>query len=151
MTRAGIRILPKRDDATVAPGMLAHLDQLDGFVIADPAPDVRGWKVVLPDGREVGTVDDLVVDTTELCARYLEVKIDRDVILADRDRWVLVPIAAARIDSARDVVTIERFPATGLADAARPQRDVPTPADERAACAYFEVEVSEAAGRPPEP
>ncbi|HEU4565852.1 MAG TPA: PRC-barrel domain-containing protein [Gemmatimonadaceae bacterium] len=132
-----IRIVPKYDDAAVAPGMLAPLSDLRGFMIADPAPDVRGWKVVLRDGGKVGKVDDLLVDTTRMVVRYLEVKVDRHVILSDEDTWVLVPVEAARFDRRDHVVVLHTLPAAGLAAAPRYQRGVPTPEQERAIRDYY--------------
>ena len=151
MNAVGIRVVPKSRDASVAPGMLAHLDDLEGFAVADPAPDVRNWEVVLPDGRRVGTVSDLIIDTTGLCARYLEVKLDRKVMLAERDTWTLVPLAAARLHRMREVVTIDRLPATGFAGASRGDGSVPTPEEERAVCAYFELDGPDAAANPMSP
>jgi len=42
-------------------------------MIAEPDPDIRGWKVVLTDGQPVGKVDDVIVDTSDMTVRYLEV------------------------------------------------------------------------------
>jgi sporulation protein YlmC with PRC-barrel domain len=134
-----LRVVPKSDDATVAPGMLAHLSGLQGFMIADPDPDIRGWKVVLPDGRRVGKVDDVLVDTSDLKVRYLEVKVDHDAIRTDEDTWVLVPVGAARLDEKDDVVVIDRLPKAGLGGAPRKERGrAPTAAHEREVRDYYE-------------
>ena len=63
-----IRIIAKRDDArAVAPGMLAHLSELgDDYMIVDPIPDFRDWKAIGPDGRPIGKVDDIIVDTSTM-------------------------------------------------------------------------------------
>jgi sporulation protein YlmC with PRC-barrel domain len=41
--------------------------------VADPAQDVRGYRVVDTDGREVGEVEDLILDRDERKVRFLEV------------------------------------------------------------------------------
>jgi sporulation protein YlmC with PRC-barrel domain len=132
-----IRIVPRNDDASVLPGMLLHLSDMKGFVVADPVPDFRGWEVLLRDGRRVGTVEDVIVDTTELEVMYVEVKVDRDVIAASEDTWVLVPASAAHIRDKDDRVVIDWLPIAGIAGAPRSSRRLPTHEDERAIQAYF--------------
>jgi sporulation protein YlmC with PRC-barrel domain len=136
MTRK-IRIVPKDDDASVLPGMLLHLSDIKGFMVADSVPDFRGWEVVLRDGRRVGTVDDLIVDTTALDVKYLEVKVDREVMAASEDTWVLVPATAAHIREKDDRVVVDWLPVAGIAGAPRSSRESPTHADERAIQDYF--------------
>jgi hypothetical protein len=52
------------------------LRNLRGYRIADGDPDVRGWEVVGGDGRRIGSVNDLLVDTAEGKVRYLDVHLD---------------------------------------------------------------------------
>lgn len=111
-----IEIVPKHDDARVEPGQLLHLDDMHGFMVADPVPDVRGWDVTLLDGRRVGSVDDLIVDTTDMTARYVEVKVDHEVLGTDEEGWVLIPVEAVRIDDAAGTVQVERLPRPELVD-----------------------------------
>ena len=138
-----IRLFPKDDDASVEPGELAHLSELSGYMVEDPAPDLRGWTVKLRDGRAVGKVDDLVVDTDHLVVRYLEVKVGRDFRQRDEDEWVLVPIRAGHLHDAEDVVVVDRLPAGGMARAPRSRRGqesrrAPTSAEALAVTAAFE-------------
>lgn len=49
------------------------------FGVAKDDPDVRNWTVATRDGRALGTVDDLIVDTGARKVRYLEVDVNRDV------------------------------------------------------------------------
>jgi sporulation protein YlmC with PRC-barrel domain len=133
-----IPVVPKDEDASVAPGLLTPLRHLHGFRIADGEPDIRGWKVVLSDGRRVGKVDDLIVDTTDLVVKYLEVKVDHEVLGTDEDTWRLVPIGAARLDEKDDVVVIDRLPAAGLADSPVRSRGAPTREQERALRDYYD-------------
>jgi sporulation protein YlmC with PRC-barrel domain len=134
-----IRIVPTRDDAVVPRGLLAHLSDLDGFMVADPVPDIRGWHVVLPNGRRVGKVDDLIVDTDQLTVKYLEVKVDSDVLLSDRETWVLVPVQSVPIRIEEDRVVIEHLPVAGIDAAPRSDGNVPTPEQEREIREFYEI------------
>jgi sporulation protein YlmC with PRC-barrel domain len=147
MADQGIPVVPTDDDASVAPGMLMHLTDMRGFTLPDPLPDVRGWKVVLPDGRRMGTVENLIVDTDSLEVKYLEVKVDHDVLGSDDDSWVLVPVSGARLDDQEDRVIVDRLPAGGVAGAPRQSagHPVPTRDQERAVRHYFGTD-SRAAG-----
>jgi hypothetical protein len=136
-----VRIIPKTSDATAAPGKLEHLKDLKGFMISDPAPDIRGWVVVLPDRRTVGTVDDLVVDTSDRSLRYVEVKAYHDVIGTEDDEWVLVPARTASIDDRGQRVIIERLPVDGFAAAPRFARGVPNKSQEQQIHDSFGVDI----------
>ncbi|HEV7990468.1 MAG TPA: PRC-barrel domain-containing protein [Gemmatimonadaceae bacterium] len=145
MNHRPIRVVPKTNDApAAAPGLLAHLSDLDDFMIADPTPDFRDWKVVLADGRRVGKVDDVLVDTSTMMVKYIELKVDHDVLLpevvpGEEDRWLLVPVELAHIDSDAANVVLDRLPAGGLANATRRARGLPTAGEERAILAYYEL------------
>jgi PRC-barrel domain protein len=52
------------------------LGKLPNYRIAAGDPDVRGWEVLGSDGRKIGEVDDLLVDTHRLRACYLDVTLD---------------------------------------------------------------------------
>lgn len=41
--------------------------------LADPAQDIRGIRVVDKDGKDIGEVDDLIIDRGETKVRFLEV------------------------------------------------------------------------------
>lgn len=136
-----IQIVAKRNDApAVMPGLLAHLSDLDDdYMIADPIPDVRGWTVTLPDRHRVGRVDDVVLDTAAMTAKYLEVKVDPEVLLGEKDRWVLVPVESVRLSADEARIVIDHLPAGGLADAPHNNRELPTNAQQRAILAYFDI------------
>jgi sporulation protein YlmC with PRC-barrel domain len=140
MNPLSIQIVPKRDDArALVPGKLADLGEIeDDYMIADPTPDFRGWKVTLPDGRRVGKVDEIIVDTSTMKAKYVEVKVDHDVLLSDEDRWVLVPIQSVSVDTDDRRVVIDHIPVGGLEHAPRYRGETPTPEEERVIIAYFE-------------
>jgi hypothetical protein len=95
---------------TTSRGKLRHLDDLEGFRLADGTPDLRGWDVSADDGQKLGEVVGLIVDTAARQVRYLEIELDDDVAsrfarandtLDPRTeplQHVLVPVGAARID-----------------------------------------------------
>lgn len=66
--------------AEAAEGRLVPLSELlHDHRIASGDPDVRGWAVVGSDGRKVGRIHDLLVDTGSKRVRYLDVELDRDL------------------------------------------------------------------------
>ena len=134
-----IQIVAKRKDAAaVATGLLSHLSDLDDdYMIADPVPDFRDWDVTLADGRRVGRLEDVVIDTSVMRVKYLEVKLDSHVVLADGGRWRLIPTEYARVDEAETRVVIDQLPSGGLAEAPRHRGLLPTEEEERLIQAYF--------------
>jgi photosynthetic reaction center H subunit len=89
------------------------LDQLDDFRVASGDPDVRGWEVMGADGRRLGEVDELLVDTSAMKVRYLDVDLDGEVG-GGADRHVLVPIGYARLDREHDRVIVDELAAADL-------------------------------------
>lgn len=88
------------------------LDQLDDFKVAEGDPDVRGWEVVGSDGRKIGEVDQLLVDTAAMKVRYLDVDVDNDLVAGatdSSDRHVLIPIGYARLDEESDRVIVDQL------------------------------------------
>lgn len=79
------------------------LNQLAGYRVADGEPDIRGWDVVTGDGRRLGKVDDLLVDTQANKVRYVDVDMDGD------NRHVTVPIGYARLEQGRHQVLVDRL------------------------------------------
>lgn len=93
--------------------MAAHdrivpLDQLDDFQVSEHDPDVRGWEVLGMDGRKIGEVDQLLVDTTLNKVRYLDVDIE-DGLAPGEDRHILVPIGYARLGEENEQVFVDRL------------------------------------------
>jgi hypothetical protein len=142
MNSRSIRIVPKKGDVkAVEPGVLAHLDDLEGdYELADGIPDFRNWKVTLADGREVGRTGDLIVDTSTMAGKYIEVKVDKEVALGDEDRWVLVPADSVRLDDDEDRVVLDRLPAGGLAGAPLRGNQLPTLEEQRLISRYYEAD-----------
>lgn len=86
-----------RDEAGVGPTpsdtrRLVAMKDLDKYRIVDGEPDIRGWNVYTATGRELGEVEDLLVDTE--IGEVVMVDID----LKRNDRHTLAPIKAAWID-----------------------------------------------------
>jgi photosynthetic reaction center H subunit len=97
---------------------LVHLDDVSEFKVADGDPDIRGWDVRTADGRKIGTVEDLIVDTGLMKVRYIEARLDTAVTRTSDERHVLIPIGTARLDDDEDdvylatnIVNPEQLPA----------------------------------------
>ena len=89
------------------------LDQLDDFEVAEGDPDIRGWKVLASDGRPIGEVDNLLVDTGAMKVRYLDIDLE-DEVAGGEDRHILVPIGYARLDESDDHVFVDSLTSTEL-------------------------------------
>jgi uncharacterized protein (TIGR02271 family) len=90
------------------------LDELNDFQVAEGDPDVRGWEVLSSDGRKIGEVDNLLVDTAAMKVRYLDVDIDDDLLEGKADRHILVPIGYARLDEDDDRIFVDALDSTSL-------------------------------------
>ncbi|HEY8470308.1 MAG TPA: PRC-barrel domain-containing protein [Longimicrobiales bacterium] len=90
-------------------GRLAMLSELDDFDVADEDPDPRNWEVIASDRRAIGEVKDLVVDTSAMKVRYLDVDVNEEALGAAelRDRHILIPIGYARLDEDSDQVVVD--------------------------------------------
>jgi uncharacterized protein (TIGR02271 family) len=94
---------------------IVPLDQLSDFKVADEDPDVRGWDVLSADGRRIGEVENLLVDTAAMKVRYLDVEVDDDLLQDDdRDRHVLVPVGYARLDRDDNRVMVDTLNSTDV-------------------------------------
>ena len=94
-----------RDEANVGPDPrrareLRPMKDLK-WKVADGEPDVRGWAVYASTGRELGVVDDLLIDTEAGEVVMLDVDLKRD------DRHTLAPLRAAWIDRATKRVVVD--------------------------------------------
>ena len=86
-----------RDEAGVGPNprdarRLVPMRDLRNYKVVDGEPDIRGWSVYTATGRELGDVEDLLVDTDLGEVVMVDVDLKRD------DRHTLAPIKAAWID-----------------------------------------------------
>lgn len=100
--------------AAVAGGTVP-LKELKDFQVAKGDPDVRGWEVLSNDGRRIGKVDDLLVDTAAMKVRYLDIDLDDDLRnLAGggtgpgtKSDNILIPIGSAQLHEKDDRVTVD--------------------------------------------
>src|SRR5215203_7556247 len=91
------------------------LKDLKDFQVAKGDPDVRGWEVLSNDGRRIGKVDDLLVDTAAMRVRYLDIDLDDDLRnLAQggtgpgtKSDNILIPIGSAQLHEKDDRVTVD--------------------------------------------
>jgi uncharacterized protein (TIGR02271 family) len=95
----------KRSDihSSIDTANLKPLSRLDDFRVAEHDQDVRGWDVIARDGKKIGNVDDLLVDTTMRKVRYLGVDLDRGLFASlfggGHGGHVLVPIEEVELRS----------------------------------------------------
>jgi uncharacterized protein (TIGR02271 family) len=78
------------------------MNQLSGYKVADGEPDIRGWDVMASDGRRLGRVDDLLVDTQANKVRYVDVE-------GGSQGHVTIPIGYARLERDRHQVLVDRL------------------------------------------
>jgi sporulation protein YlmC with PRC-barrel domain len=100
--------------AAVEPGVLP-LKELKDFQVAKGDPDVRGWEVLSNDGRRIGKVEELLVDTAAMRVRYLEIDLDNDLRnlaqggtgAGTKSDNILIPIGSAQLHEKDDRVTVD--------------------------------------------
>lgn len=80
---------------------LVSIDAVDGFEIAKGEPDVRGWEVRTLSDRELGSVDDLLIDPDRGEVVMLAVALHGDDIRSQ------VPIRSVQLDRGRRVVLVD--------------------------------------------
>lgn len=125
------------------------LSDLAAFEVAADQPDIRGWEVVGQDRRPIGEVHELLVDGAAGKVRYMDVEIRREVIAADSDRHVLIPIGYARLDEADDRVMVNNI-ATTAAASLPAYEHAPLTRDQEVALHRRYADASPAAGAMPE-
>lgn len=106
-----------RDTGHTGGSGLARLHDLSGYKVADGDPDIRSWHVKTADGRKIGKVHDLIVDTRAMKVRYMDVELDRKELSLNDDRHVLIPIGGARLDDDNDDVRLSTIGAAELSSA----------------------------------
>jgi sporulation protein YlmC with PRC-barrel domain len=109
----------RRDQAGVGPDPdaarrhhLVSMGELDGYTIADGEPDIRGWDVRTLNGREIGEIEDLLVDTERGEVVMIEVEMRDGGVHAE------VPIRSVQLDRASKAVIVD----SGDIDARQDQR-----------------------------
>lgn len=85
---------------------LVPMDDAD-VEMAENEPDPRGWDVIAADGRKIGEVDELLVDTAAMKVRYLDVDVDEDELhLDDADRRLMIPVRSVELDEDDEKVIV---------------------------------------------
>jgi sporulation protein YlmC with PRC-barrel domain len=80
---------------------LVSIEDLDDYRIAKGEPDVRGWDVCTLNGRELGAVEDLLIDPNRGEVVMLEVALRNDGVHTE------VPIRSVQLDRNRKVVVVD--------------------------------------------
>ena len=99
-----------RDEAGVGPNprdarRLVPMRELGDYKLVDGEPDIRGWNVYTATGRELGDVQDLLVDPDMGEVVMLDVDLKRD------DRHTLAPIS--RLKSVASIAVAWPIPRGG--------------------------------------
>ncbi|HSK81301.1 MAG TPA: PRC and DUF2382 domain-containing protein [Thermoanaerobaculia bacterium] len=94
---------------------LSPLSSLNDFEVSDNDSDVRGWDVVASDGRKIGDVEELLVDTAARRVRYLVVDVDSSLRSgAGQSGHVLIPVEGVRLDDRSNKVLVSSVGSTNL-------------------------------------
>lgn len=109
----------KRDQAGIGPDpetarrrRLVPLEQLDGYRLAEGEPDIRGWDVRTLNGREIGEIEELLVDPDHGEVVMIEVELREGGVHAE------VPIRSVQLDRSAKAVLVD----SGDVDARYDQR-----------------------------
>ncbi len=79
--------------------------------------DPRGWTVVTADGNDVGRVTGLLMDPSEMRARFLDVALDEDKLdLEPVDRHILLPVDRVRLARRKKRVVVGGLLAGDMAE-----------------------------------
>jgi uncharacterized protein (TIGR02271 family) len=97
---------------------LKPLSDLSDYKIESGDPDPRGWTVVSTDGRQVGKVDDLVVDTNVMKVKHFLIN-PKDGAMRDTtgDDMFLLDAADAEVRSGSRQLVARRLAGSGYAGA----------------------------------
>jgi len=97
-----------------AGGRVVPLGELGDYEVADGHPDVRGWEVRERGGNKVGEVHELLIDTSEMRVRYLDVELEGQLPGSGGNRHVLIPVGSVTLDDRRDDVILSGISASQL-------------------------------------
>jgi hypothetical protein len=88
---------------------LYRLDELDKYEVSDKDTDVRGYILIGGDDERIGKVHELIVDPEIGKVRYLDIKLDNDLVLIDETQHILIPIGVARLDDDRKNIIVKNL------------------------------------------
>jgi hypothetical protein len=105
--------------------------------IAPGECDIRGWLVVADDGRRVGRVHDVIVDSVTLRLRLIEILLDLHLSEDEANRAVVVPIACARASAHRKQINVRGASTSDIVHAPRSETVRLSPEAEAAVRKFF--------------
>lgn len=98
----------RRDQAGVGPDpetarrrRLVPLERLEGYKLADGEPDIRGWDVRTLSGRDIGEIEDLLIDPDHGEVVMVEVGLREGGVHAE------VPIRSVQLDRSSKSVLVD--------------------------------------------
>lgn len=80
---------------------LRRLGEIPGYEVPPGEPDLRGWRVETPEGRELGVVVELLVEPTTMRPRFLE------VLAEGATEYSVIPADDTRLESDRHTIVTE--------------------------------------------
>jgi sporulation protein YlmC with PRC-barrel domain len=92
------------------------LSRLGDYQVGPHQVDPRGWNVLSPDGRTVGEVKDLIVDTERMRGRYLYIELAASALEFHADPHILVPVEQARRDGKHHRLIVDGLAAGRVAE-----------------------------------
>lgn len=95
---------------------LRSLDDMGDYGVAEGDPDIRSWDVFSADGIRVGRVHDLIIDTSAMEVRYMDVELDSDLTQDASERHVLLPIGTAKLSDKVEALTMTNVDAERIAE-----------------------------------
>src|SRR4051812_34540819 len=77
---------------------LTALSDMKNYEVSEEDPDVRGWHVFTANGERIGSIRDLLIDTSRMKAEYF--------VTGDGEDDLLVPAASAQVNADRREVLV---------------------------------------------
>lgn len=128
---------------------LFYLHELSDYTIEDGYPDVRGWQVKDKDQRDIGKVDNLLVNKSTERVVYLDVEVDSSIIEVnhqpyssasqnegvheflneDGENHLIIPIGLVTLDEDSETVHSNRVDYRTFAETKRKKRHQPIDRD----------------------
>jgi PRC-barrel domain len=138
----------RRDAAGIGPyaqerEQLVALSTLESWTVSAGEPDIRGWEVRTVSGRQLGVVNDLLVNQAQGEVVLL------DVDLPSTDRHTFVPIRVVQIDRGKRIVVMDSADLPE-SDLARGERGTGAAAPSSAGTVRYPVSDREVRSAPPE-
>lgn len=106
---------------------LQRFSDMEDVEVSEDDPDVRGWDVVTREGHDIGEVKDLLVDTSSMKVRCLEVELEGSHFKWNDNRRVAIPLESVALDEEHDDVVLNgmALDEIGRLDEYRPEGGLP--------------------------